>query len=217
MTDTQNIIKLQRRDTGKTVAKSIRNQGLIPGVYYIKTGESIPFAVEPKNIKDVVYTSEIKILNVTFDEEQDSRECILKQVDFDPVTDEILHLDFYGIIRGQKFTAEIPFIIKGSAKGVREGGILQQSLRFATISCFPKDMPNSIEIDISDLELGQTIYLKDLDLQNVEFHRPEDTPIVSIVQPRIIKEGEESEETEAEEVEGEETAEDESNDESTQE
>jgi len=187
MTETENVIKVYKRNTGKTAAKLVRKSGLIPGIYYVKSGESYPFSVAPQTVKNIVHTSETKIFNIQFDGETETHECILKEAQFDPVTDNIIHLDFYGIIRGQKFTTEVPIVLKGSAKGVKEGGILQQALRNINISCLPKNLPNAIEVNISDLGLGATIHVKDLKYEDIEFLVPGDTPIVSVVAPRVAK------------------------------
>ena len=183
-------LKAIRRDTGKKAVKAIRRQGKVPGVYYIKTGESFPITVNALDLRPIVYTAQTKIVNLFVEGEKDMRECVLKHVDFDPVTDKVTHIDLYGIIRGQYMHIEVPVIIHGTAKGVREGGVLQQTLRNIEIECFPRNLPNSIDLDISNLGIGQSITVKDLNIPDVKFLIPSDTSIVSVITPRVGKETE---------------------------
>jgi len=206
MSESQIILKANKRDTGKRAVKDVRNAGKIPGVFYIKTGENIPFSVEPLDIRDIVYTSKTKIINLQIEGEKDIRECILKQVDFDPVTDKITHLDLYGIIRGTKMTVEVPVKLLGSAIGVREGGLMQRTLRRVMIECLPKNLPAAIEINVDNMGIGDTIFIKDIILPDIEFLVPPDTAIASVILPRVAKEGE----TPKEEAKVEDTAEPES-------
>jgi large subunit ribosomal protein L25 len=188
MDESQIVLKVKRRDTGKKAVKAIRKEGRIPGIFYIKTGEAIPFEVEALDVRDIVYTSKIKIVNLQIEGEDDIRECVLKQVDFDPLSDKIKHIDLYGIIRGTNMHVEVPIILTGSAKGAREGGILQHSLRRVLIECLPKNLPNAIEVDVTDLEIGHSLYLKDIDVPNVDFLISPETTIASVVTPRVVKE-----------------------------
>jgi len=188
MNESHIFLKANRRDTGKRAVKDVRNAGKIPGVFYIKAGENIPFTVETLDIRDVVYTSKTKIINLQIEGESDVHECVLKQVDFDPVTDKITHIDLYGIIGGAKMSVEVPVKFFGSARGVREGGLLQRTLRRVEVECLPKDLPTAIEIDVSDLGVGGSIYIKDIKIPGVEFLVPQDTAIASVIMPRVSKE-----------------------------
>ena len=190
MTENQSVLKLNRRETGKKAVKAVRKQGLVPGVFYIKTGESIPFSVKPTEVRGYVYTAESNLINIQIEGETEVRECILKDVTFDPVSDAIRHLDFYGIIRGQKMTMEVPVTLVGASKGVKLGGILQQSLRKVPIEVLPKNLPKTIVVDIANLEIGHTIYLKDLVREEIEYLVPLDTAVVSVIQPRVVKDAE---------------------------
>jgi len=190
MSESHILLKASRRDTGKKAVKAVRNQGKIPGIFYIKSGENIPFEVEPLDVRDVVYTSKTKIINLQIEGEKDIHECVLKQVDFDPVTDKITHMDLYGIISGKKLTVEVPVRLLGSARGVREGGLLQRKIRRIEVECVPKDLPAAIEIDVSNLGINESIYIKDISLPGVEFMVPHDTALASVIMPRVTKEAE---------------------------
>jgi large subunit ribosomal protein L25 len=178
-------IKVNRRPTGKQYAKKVRREGLVPGVFYTKGEDAIPILADPKALKPIVYTSETKIVNLTIEDDNVVKDCVLKDVTFDPVTEALVHFDFQGIIADKKMTVEVPVVFKGQAIGVREGGVLQQVIHKLAINCLPKDIPNHIELDISSLKIGKSIFIKDLHADNFDFILSPDTLIVSIAVPRV--------------------------------
>lgn len=208
MSKVQFQLTVKRRETGKKGAKATRNANMVPGVFYTKGEDAIPFAVNPIDIRPLVYTSETKIINLKFESEDEVREGVLKQVDFDPVTDNIVHLDIFGFTRGQKMNVDVPINLLGSAKGLKEGGLLQHPLYKVSVECLPKDLPSHLEINIEHLGIGDSVYIKDLDYPELSFNVPEDTVIASIVLPRVVTETTELEEglEEAVQAEGEEKA-----------
>jgi large subunit ribosomal protein L25 len=197
-------LKAKRRETGKQASKNYRRQGLVTGVYYLKGEESIPFVVEPLDLRSIVFTSQTKIVELEIEGEE-MKECVLKEVEFDPITDQITHFDLIGIVRGQLFTVDVPIILTGSAIGAKEGGLIQHSMHKVRIHVMPRHMPSSVEVDISDLKIGDSLFIRDLNVENVTFDASDDTVVVSCVPPRVSKEGvaieAELEEEEAEEVE----------------
>ena len=122
----------------------------------------------------------------------------------DPVTDRIMHIDLYGVTVGQTLQLQVPVQIVGSAKGVKEGGKLQVQLHKIDVECLPKDIPDHIEINVSDLALGDSIHAGSLNLENVKIITPEDVVIVTVAAPKAaaeeagegLEEGEESAEPE---------------------
>ncbi len=198
-------LKAKRRETGKQASKRYRREGLVTGVYYLKGEESIPFVVEPLDLRAIVFTGQTKIVELVIDGEE-ARECVLKRVDFDPVTDLITHFDLIGIIRGQLFIVDVPILLTGTAIGAKEGGLIQHSMHKVRIHVMPRHMPSSIEVDISELKVGDSLFIRDLNVENVEFDAPDDAVIVSCVPPRVSKEGvaleDEVVEEEVEDLEG---------------
>ncbi len=178
-------LNVKTRETGKQISKEYRREGLVPGVYYSKGVDSIPILADPLTLRPIIYTSQTRIVNLKIEGQDGVKECVLKDVVFDPVTDQITHFDLYGIIRGQKLTVDIPVSLKGSPVGVREGGILQQIVHRLTVYCLPKYLPSSIELDISNLRIGDALLVRDVSLENVEIDLPDDAPIVSVVKPRV--------------------------------
>jgi len=178
-------LKAKKRPTGKQKSKQIRNSGLIPGIYYFKGSENIPIVVDPSDIRPFVYTSKSKMISLSIEGDSTKRECVLKDVTFDPLTDAITHFDLVGLDKSHKMTFEVPIELKGQAIGVRMGCLLQHNLRKVVIQCLPMYMPSSFIVDISNLDQGKHIQLKDIKLENVDFVLPLDTAVVSVTASRV--------------------------------
>ncbi|MDX9789551.1 MAG: 50S ribosomal protein L25 [Candidatus Kapaibacterium sp.] len=174
----------ERRSTGKRASKDVRNSGFIPGIYYAQGDENINIKVKPLALRPIVYTSLTRLVNLQFEGESNNRLCFLKDVNFDPVTDQIVHFDLQGIKEDQKVTVEVPFQLIGQPVGVRQGGKLMQTLHKIKIKCLPNDMVESLEANISKLAMGDVLYLKDINTENLEIELPEDTVIARVSKPR---------------------------------
>ncbi|MBA4406841.1 50S ribosomal protein L25 [bacterium] len=167
----------------KGVVNQLRRDGNVPGIYYTKGVEPIPVIVSEKALKPIVFTSETHIINLKIDDDQEYK-AILKNVQFDPVTDRVVHFDLLGISADQEIEIEVPIMFEGQAKGVKEGGIVQQTLHKVTVSCLPADIPQHITIDVTDLALGDSIHVRDLNIERVKFLQNPGVIIVSVVVPR---------------------------------
>ncbi|MFW6276466.1 MAG: 50S ribosomal protein L25 [Bacteroidota bacterium] len=201
-------LKVLTRETGKKSARGVRNIGNVPGIYYTKGAEPIAIHAKPLDLRPVVYTSQTRIINLLVGDAQQPKKCVLKDVDFDPVSDELIHFDLLGIKEGQQLTVEIPVMMRGQASGVRtSGGRMNQIIHKIKVKCMPSDLIEVLEYDVTNMEIGDSVYLRDLKQENVEFDLTEDAVVCTIVPPRIIKDTAASE---AEEgllpVEGEEEA-----------
>jgi len=182
----------------KGVVNQLRRDGNVPGIYYTKGVEPIPVFVSERALKPIVFTSETHIINLKIDDGEELK-SILKNVQFDPVTDRVIHFDLLGISADQEIEIEVPIMFEGQAKGVKEGGIVQQTLHKVTVSCLPADIPQYITINVSDLALGDSIHIRDLTIDKVRFLQNPGVIIVSVVVPRAAVEA-----TPAAEVPGEE-------------
>ncbi len=183
-------LKAEKREVKKGDAKKMRREGVIPGIYYLHGSDPVHIQVTVNDIKPIVYTSETRIAKLLIEGEED-RECILKDVTFDPVSDKILHFDLLGITRGETLQLEIPISLVGKPVGVKEGGVLQHSLHRIDIECLPKDIPEHIEVDVSHLAMGDSVKVGDLNLENITIFNSEDSIIASIIAPRSEVEEEE--------------------------
>jgi large subunit ribosomal protein L25 len=179
------VLKVKRREVGKTAAKQLRKKGLIPGVFYTKEVEAIPIVTEFKPLKPIVHTTETKIVRLQIEGEDKEYRCILKDVQIDPIRDTISHFDLYGIHEGTRLTIEVPIVLKGQAIGVREGGTLQQSLSKVKVKCLPDKIPSHFEIDVSNLKIGKAIHISDIQTEGIEFELSPETVIVACLAPRV--------------------------------
>lgn len=176
-------LKVKRRDTGKTKLKNLRNAGFIPGVFYQHGKESIPILTDYLSLRSIVFTNDTKLVNLFIDNDE-PRECVLKDVTFDPVNDTITHFDLVGFISDEIMIVDVPVVLVGQAIGAKEGGIVQHTLHKLHIKCMAKDIPSHIEIDITNLKVGKAIHVKDVNIPNATIELPPESVIVSCVLPR---------------------------------
>ena len=175
-------LKANKRNTGKQKSKKIRKEGKVPGIFYAKNDDNISIAVSPLELRPIVYTKEVKLVNL--DVEGTQKKCLLKDVRFHPVTDNIIHFDLLGINEGQKITVEVPVEFIGQPVGVRKGGVLQQGFHKSKITCMPEHLISTIQVNISNLDVGQRIQLHDLPLEGIEFAVPMDSLVCAVNIPR---------------------------------
>ncbi len=169
-------------------SRSLRRQGEVPGVYYVHGESNIPISVLEKSLRPLIYTSETHIINLKLNQGGD-KSCILRDIQFDPVTDRPLHFDLQGLRADEKINIEVPIIITGGTPvGVRDGGIIQHITHRLKISCLPKDIPEHIEVNAEELKMNHFIHVRDLKIENVTIMENPDNSIVGVVPPTIEKE-----------------------------
>ena len=196
-----------RNGTGKTDSKALRNQGNVPCVLY--GGEKqVCFYSHENDFRKLVYTPDVFI--VELDIEGEKYRAIMQDLQFHPVTDKLLHLDFLQIFDDKEVTMTIPVHLEGMSIGIRNGGVLSFRRRKIITRAIPGNLPDYIEINIEDLDIGQSIFIKDLRVDKYSFLALDNAVVVGVRTAReLIIEEEEEEELEGEEgeiVEGEEGA-----------
>ena len=195
------ILKANIREyTGRTSVNEARREGKVPGVFYLKNEKNIPIEVEALDLRPLIYTSESRIVDLQLNDGS-SELCVLREVQFDPITDDILHFDLMGLIRGQKIVFEVPVLLEGTPVGVKSGGVLTQILHRVEVECMPKDLPEHIGADITHLETGETLTVSDLHIEGVEILNEPDQPVAIVGRPRVEEETAEEEEVLGEEAE----------------
>ncbi len=179
-------IKVQKREnSGKKAAKAVRREGLIPGVIYAG-GESKSFAVHPNAVKSLIYTPDFKIANIDLDGQQ--MKCILKDLQLHPVTDEVIHIDLQHMADDRKIKIEIPVRFDGTSVGQRAGGSLVQQLRKVRVKTLPDNVVDELRADISNLDLGQSVRVRDLNVpEGIEVMNPGATPLAIVEVPRALR------------------------------
>lgn len=168
---------------GRSKSNTARRAGKVPGVFYHGSNKNIPIEVEALDLRSLIYTSETHIVDLRLSD--GTREAaILREVQFDPITDHIMHIDLIGVVRGQKMKFEVPIALEGQAEGVRAGGVLTQTLHKVEVECLPKDLPESIVFDVTPLQAGATLTVADLVAPNVEFITAGDINVAVIAHAR---------------------------------
>ena len=182
MSNEFNLTVDKRELSNKGGRKRALKEGKIPGIYYSHDSKnSIPFYITKKEILNA-QKADTQIFNISVGGKK--RNVLFKSVQYHPVTDEILHIDLYGIKMDQVVTVSIPILIEGSAKGVVEGGILVQNLNEVEIDCLPSDIPQNILLDITNLEMGESLRCENLELdEKFSLKTPSDQIVVSVTQP----------------------------------
>ena len=196
-----------RNGTGKTDSKALRNQGNVPCVLY--GGEKqVCFYAHENDFRNLVHTPDVFI--VELDIEGEKYRAIMQDLQFHPVTDKLLHLDFLQIFDDKEVTMTIPVHLEGMSIGIRNGGVLSFRRRKIITRAIPGNLPDYIEINIEDLDIGQSIFISDLRVDKYSFLAADNAVVVGVRTAReLIIEEEEEEELEGEEgeiTEGEEGA-----------
>ncbi|MEQ9050209.1 MAG: 50S ribosomal protein L25/general stress protein Ctc, partial [Marinoscillum sp.] len=169
------IIGYKRANLGKTEAKRLRAEGMVPGVLY-GGEEQIHFYAPMILFRELVYTDEAHFINLNV--EGQIFEAILQDIQFHPVSEMIVHVDFLQLFRGTKIKMNIPVHPVGTPPGIQQGGKLIKKLRFLTVKALPKDMPEHINIDVSKLGLGKSVKVGDVPAENFEVLN---NPLVTIM------------------------------------
>ena len=188
-------IEVSKRELSnkKSFVKNLRNNGEIPGVYYSHDSkESIPFMVAQKVLREALKSNaQVYKINVG----NKLRDVIIKSMQYHPMTEEIVHIDLYGVDMDTKVIVKVPIIINGQAIGIKEGGVLNQNMTELEVECLPSDIPQNIEVDISDLALGDALRLENFTVsEKLELVGDHETLIASIVVPAKQEEVAEPEE-----------------------
>jgi len=196
-----------RENVGKKDAKTLRQQGLVPCVMY--GGEKqLHFFLDERDFAKLVYTPETYLAKIKFGD--DEIETLLQDIQYHPVTDKILHADFLEVFTDKPIRVAIPVHPVGDAPGVIKGGVLNLILRKLVVRGLAKDIPDGIDVDISDLDIGDSVRIKDLKVEKLSFIDKPNTVVLSVKVTRMTieeveeedEEGEEGEEGEGGEGEG---------------
>lgn len=180
-------LKANLRQAGRKISKELRNSGFIPCVYYAMGKDNINFYAKLKDLRPFVYTAHKPIARITIQETNQTFDAVVKDMAFDPVTDNLLHLDFVGLIPNHPVTIEIPVILKGTAIGTRVGGKLNQVIHKVEITATPENLIDALEVDVTNLNVGQQIQFKDITKEGWKFSVPPSALICSIKASRETK------------------------------
>jgi len=203
------VLEVKVRDkTGKSYARKLRKGGYLPAILYgPHLKKNLSLEVNTKDLRSLIHSlsGEEKVLTLMLTNQaaKREREVIIKDIQSSLLKEEIQHVDFYEVTRGEKITTLIPLILVGEEKIAKKGGVVERFIREIEIECFPKDIPPHIEVDLTSLNVGDLVRTKDLNLPSgVKLITNPEEMVVSVVSPVSEKELEKLEEEKApEEVE----------------
>lgn len=180
-----------RKELGKEVVKRERAKGIIPAIVYRKGERSVPLSLDRKAMEKALRTSagENALINLKIDGDEKAKTCIIKEIQHDPLSGNILHVDFNEISLTEEIKVNVPLASKGEATGVKEeGGVLEHLLWEVQVECLPTDIPQKLEVDVSKLKIGDALFIKDIIVpKGVKILNDPEVRIFAVEKPIEIK------------------------------
>lgn len=167
----------KRESVGKKSTRALRDADLVPCVVY-GAAEPLNFSAEEKSFKELVYTPDAHTVSLEIGGE--TIPAVLQDIQFHPVTDRILHADFYQLSEDKPVVIDVPVRVTGRSKGVVAGGVLRQSFRKLTIKALPANLPDEIVIDVTPLKIGGKVYVGDIKTEQYSFMHPDNAVVVAV-------------------------------------
>ncbi|MBE9487629.1 MAG: 50S ribosomal protein L25/general stress protein Ctc [Bacteroidetes bacterium] len=175
---------INRTESGKKAAKAARRNKLVPCVIY-GGGDNVHFSVSEKEIRAILYTPNSYIIN--FDIEGKKETVVMREVQYHPVFDQILHIDFYRVQEGKPVIVNVPIELTGVSAGVKEGGKIFLSARKVKICGLVEKLPDSVKVDVTDVKLGGSVFVGHLSSEDYSFVTPASTAICSVQMTRAAR------------------------------
>jgi large subunit ribosomal protein L25 len=174
----------KRATVGKRSSKDDRNNDMVPCNLY-GHGQNDAFSVDYNELAKAIYTDQLVIAEITVD--GTTKNAIIKEIQFNSVTDKVMHVDFQQLIKGEKVKCEIPLVSRGFAKGQQAGGKLEMKLRKVKVKADADKIPTKLEVDVTNLELGKSLRIRDIEAAGIEILNPAALPVVTITIPRALR------------------------------
>lgn len=196
-----------RQGAGKGAARQLRMTGRVPAVLYGRGMSATPLSVDARELTHVLNQGTNVLIDLLVD--SDSYLTLAKEIHRDHVRGRYVHVDFLAINKDEKITVNVPVNAVGESRGVKEGGVLEHHMWEIEVECLPFDVPGSVEADVADLGIGDSLHVSDLHVPSgVEILTPMDEMVLAVIQPQardidLEEEGVEGEEVEGEGAEGE--------------
>ncbi|MBR1503321.1 MAG: 50S ribosomal protein L25/general stress protein Ctc [Prevotella sp.] len=181
----------KRATTGKKAAKELRKEGLVPcNLYGEKKGENglpeaLAFTISAAQLRKVIYSPNVYVVNLTISGE--AHKAVIKELQFHPTTDAVLHVDFFEVNETKPITIGIPVKLTGHAQGVRDGGRLSQAVRQLNVTAPYKQIPEVLEIDVTELKLGKAIKVAELNFEGLQIATPAQVVVCSVKATRASR------------------------------
>ncbi len=175
----------KREITTKGALTTLRKEGFVPGVIYSKDHEPVSLSIADVELRNFVFSSKTHIIDLSIDGGE-AIKCVVKDVQFDPLTDKVSHVDLVAV--KMDAPVQVPVMVRtvGSAEGVKKGGRLQQFMHKLVVECMPADLPEILEINVTQMGLGATKHVRNLSYDNLKIVTPEDVLVVACVAGRGV-------------------------------
>lgn len=173
-----------RTEFGKKGTNAVRRAGNVPCVIY-GGGDTVHFAVPASEFKQLIYTPHSYIIE--FDIDGKKEKAVMREVQFHPVSGDVLHVDFYRVDEKKPVAVDLPVVLTGNSEGVKQGGKLALSKRKLRVSALVKDLPDTVEVDVTELGLGKSIFVGDLHIPGLEILTPATTAICAVRMTRAAR------------------------------
>lgn len=194
MARTVTITARTRDETGKGAARTSRRGGRVPGILYGHGEESVALSVDANELHRLVHSISVENTIVDLEMEGEPYKVLIRELQRHPVRDEFLHIDFFHVAMDEKIHVEIPVVLTGVPTGVKnKGGVLDHQLRELEVYCLPGNIPEKVEIDVSALDIGDSIHVGDVELPDVEVLTDLERSVVAVLAPTVIEVEEEEE------------------------
>jgi large subunit ribosomal protein L25 len=178
----------KREDTGKGVARKLRAAGRVPGVLYGQGVDPVALSVDAREMFRVLHGGAGANALVDLVVGGTDYLAMAREIQRDHIHNKLIHIDFLAVSRTETITASVPVIETGEAAGVKEGGVVEHHLREVTVECFPQDVPDQIEVDITDIELGGMLHVSDLTApEGVLIVTSMEDAVLSIITPAVLR------------------------------
>ena len=190
MSKAQSLTAHTRKRSGSGALNSLRREGLIPAVVYGKSQPSVNVRLNAKQVETVLHhsVSEQILVNLTIEDTGETRLAHIQDVQHNPLTGAIIHLEFHAISENERIHANIPLELVGDAAGVKAGGLLEHLVHKLEVQCLPKDLPEIIRVDVSGIEVGKALHLREIPLPEGVRASADGELIVALVsEPRVAE------------------------------
>ena len=201
-----------RTKLGKEASKKLRQKGLVPAICYGPRTDAVPLTLDPKELMKTIHMGENVLIDLMIQDGKKAAQkvVVVRDLQLDPIKDQCIHADLFEVVMDEEISVEVPIVLVGKPEGVKMGGVLEQITREITVECLPADIPQSIDVDVSHLNIGDTIHIGDVGLEKGKVLVDAATTLATVVAPTVEKvvveeevEDEVAEAEEAKEVEGE--------------
>ncbi|MEG1607228.1 MAG: 50S ribosomal protein L25/general stress protein Ctc [Mucinivorans sp.] len=173
-----------RQEFGKKESRAVRVAGSVPCVVY-GGGDTVHFSIKNVDLKQLLFTPQSYIIDLDIDGKKEV--AVMRDVQFHPITDEPIHIDFYRVLANKAISIDLPVTLLGNSEGVKQGGKLALSKRKLRVLALEKNLPDSIDVDVTSLGLGKSIFVGDLNLEGITILTPATTAICAVRTTRVAR------------------------------